>query len=44
MKDKEIKSELIYALVVIALMSIILFAGAMYHPRSNYNNIEKIKY
>lgn len=37
-----VKAELIYAIVVIAIMSLILLAGAMYHPRSKYkSNIEK---
>ena len=39
-----VKAELIYALVIIILMSLIMLGGATIHPRSNYNIEKNIKY
>ncbi len=37
-----IKAEITYVIVVIILMSLMLFGGAMYHPRAKYkSNIKK---
>ena len=35
---KEEKAELIYALVVLIVMSLLIIGGAMYHPRSKYKS------
>ena len=38
----QLKAELIYVVIVMVIMSLILLAGANYHPRSKYkSNIEK---